>query len=102
MNETETRWQITSQAIFRKQYKNPDAQIKQRVDHAIEELKNSDNSIVLGRWKKHKRVFAYNVGKYRITYSIDWDWNVQGTEFGPNITGMITSMHMTPASICSE
>ena len=38
----------------------------------------------------------------------DRDWNVQGTEFGPNITGMITSMHMAPASIqatatlCSE
>ncbi len=38
----------------------------------------------------------------------DRDWNVPGTEFGPNITGMITSMHMAPASIqatatmCSE
>ncbi len=38
----------------------------------------------------------------------DRDWNVPETEFGPNITGMITSMHMAPASIqatatlCSE
>ncbi len=64
MSETEARRQITSQAVFRKQYKNLDVQIKQRVDHAIEELKNSDNPAVLGRWKKHKRVFAYNVGKY--------------------------------------
>ncbi len=30
---------------------------------------------MLGRWKKHKRVFAYNVGKYRITCSIDWGNN---------------------------
>ncbi len=38
----------------------------------------------------------------------DRSWNVPGTEFGPNITGMMTAIHVAPASIqatatlCSE
>ncbi len=66
-----TRWKTVLGKRFLKQYKSLDARIRQRADHAIEELKNSDSPAALGRWKQHKRVFTYNVGKYRIIYSID-------------------------------
>ncbi len=38
-----TRWKTVLGKRFPKQYKNPDVQIKQRADHAIEELKNPDS-----------------------------------------------------------
>ena len=40
-----------------------------------QELENSENPANLGVYKPDMRVFAYNVGKYRILYNIRYSEN---------------------------
>jgi|SaaInlStandDraft_3_1057020.scaffolds.fasta_scaffold375267_1 mRNA-degrading endonuclease RelE of RelBE toxin-antitoxin system len=69
------QWETKEETKFKKQYKRLDSQIKQRVSQAIQELVKSENPSDLGVYKPDMRVFAYNVGKYRILYNIRYSEN---------------------------
>ena len=63
-------WDFYRRAKFLRQFKGLDARTKTHVGKALEELANSDNPSDLGTYKPSMRVFAYNVGKYRIIFGI--------------------------------
>ncbi len=69
-------WHATRKTKFLKQYKNLDPEIQEKVNHSIQELRNSENLTRLGTYKQSKRVFAYDIGrKYRIIYNVNWNEN---------------------------
>ena len=70
------QWEIITETKFKKQYNHIDSQIKQRINQAIRELESSENPANVGIYKTDMRVFAYNVGKYRILYSIRYSENI--------------------------
>ena len=69
------QWETKSETKFKKQYKHLDSQIKQRINQAIQELDNSENPANLGVYKPDMQIVAYNVGKYRIIYNVDYEHN---------------------------
>ncbi len=48
------RWEIKTETKFKKQYKNLDTQTKQRINQAIQELRNSENPAGWGDTNKAK------------------------------------------------
>ena len=68
-------WNTQRKNIFKKQYKHLDSQIKERINQAIQELKNFENPSDLGVYKPDMQIFAYDVGKYRIIYNVDYEHN---------------------------
>ena len=54
------------------QFKSLDPQLKQRILKSLSELSISDNPADQGVYKIGMKVFAYNVGKYRIIYTVDY------------------------------
>jgi len=69
-------WDFYRKSQFLKQFKKLDSQTKKRVNSALEELANSENPTSLGIYKPDMRVFAYNVGKYRIIFSVRYSENI--------------------------
>lgn len=69
-------WTFYRSTIFLKQYKKLDSQTKNRINTALTELANSENPSDLGVYKPSMRVFGYNIGKYRIIFSILYNENV--------------------------
>ncbi len=69
-------WDFYRKSKFLKQFKKLDLQTKKRINVALEELVNSENPSDLGVYKPDMRVFAYNVGKYRILFSIRYSENI--------------------------
>ena len=69
-------WNFYRKAKFLKQFKRLDLQTKKRINKALEELANSKNPTDLGIYKSGMRVFAYNVGKYRIIFSVKYSENM--------------------------
>ncbi len=69
------QWETKEETRFKKQYKHLDLRIKQRINQAITELAKSENPSELGVYKPDMRVFAYNVGKYRILYNVKYSEN---------------------------
>ena len=65
-------WNLSYGQKFNKQFKNLDPQIKQRILKSLSELIGSDNPAELGTYKADMKVFACNVGKYRIIYAVDY------------------------------
>ncbi len=65
-------WHVSRRPRFNKQFKNLDSEIKQRIIQSVSELSISDNPAELGVYKADMKVFAYNVGKYRIIYVVDY------------------------------
>lgn len=70
-----TSWNTQRKNISKKQYKHLDSQIKQRINQAIQELENSENPANLGVYKPDMQILAYDVGKYRIIYNVDYEHN---------------------------
>ncbi len=70
------RWNYEAKTRFKKQYKNLDPQIQEKVNDIIQELRESQNPARLGKYKQDKRVFAYDIGrKYRVIYNVNWNNN---------------------------
>ena len=69
-------WDFYRRTKFLRQFKRLDKGTKTRVAKALEELANSENPSRLGTYKPSMGVFAYNVGKYRIIFSIRHSENV--------------------------
>ena len=69
-------WDFYRRSQFLKQFKRLDLQTRKRVNNALEELANSENPSDLGIYKPDMRIFAYNVGKYRILFSIRYSENI--------------------------
>ena len=69
-------WDFYRQAKFLRQFKRLDERTKRRVGKALEDLANSENPSDLGTYKPGMRVFAYNVGKYRIIFGIRYSENI--------------------------
>jgi|APSaa5957512535_1039671.scaffolds.fasta_scaffold89219_4 mRNA-degrading endonuclease RelE of RelBE toxin-antitoxin system len=69
-------WDFYRRTQFLKQFKNLDSETKKRVIRALTVLSYSENPSDFGVYKQNMRVFAYNVGKYRILYSIRYAENI--------------------------
>lgn len=71
------KWNFEAKTQFKKQYKNLDPQIRQKVNTTIQELKYSQNPARLGTYKQGMRIFAYDIcKKHRIIYNINWNDNI--------------------------
>ena len=69
-------WDFYRRPKFLKQFNRLDKRTKTRVSKALEELANSENPSDLGTYKPSMRVFAYNVGKYRIIFGMRYSENI--------------------------
>lgn len=69
-------WDFYRRTKFLRQFKGLDETTKSRVGKALEDLANSENPSDLGTYKPGMRVFAYNVGKYRIIFGIRYSENI--------------------------
>lgn len=62
---------------FKKQFKNLNPQLRTKVQDVIEMLCNSENPTMLGIYKKHIEVYAYEINSnYRIIYDVKFSENV--------------------------
>lgn len=67
-------WRIGVRPKFNTQYRHLDPQIKNRVDAALGELRNSTNPARIGVYKQNMNAFVYEVGRnYRVLYDVDSD-----------------------------
>jgi len=56
---------------FKKQYKNLNSDLKIKIQNTIKELCESNNPTKLGNYKKHMKVYSYEIGNnYRIIYDV--------------------------------
>ena len=69
-------WDFYRRTKFLRQFRILDKRTKARANKALEELANSKNPSDLGAYKPNMRVFAYDVGKYRIIFSIMYSENM--------------------------
>jgi len=69
-------WDFYRRPKFLRQFERLDDRTKTRVSTALEELANSENPRSLGTYKPSMRVFAYDVGKYRIIFGIRYSENL--------------------------
>ena len=62
---------------FKKQFKKLSPSLQSKTVKAISELCTSNNPAILGKYKKHMRIYAYDLDrKYRIIYDINYDEHV--------------------------
>jgi len=72
-------WEIKRTNQFKKQYKKLNPEIQTKVDEAIKDLVLSENPGSLGEYKKHMKVFAYELGKkLRVIYDLDFKSHTLG------------------------
>ena len=69
-------WDFARRPTFQKQFQNLDNHIQMRVNNALENLARSKNPTDLGTYKPNMQVFAYNIGKYRIIFSVRYSENL--------------------------
>ena len=68
-----TGWKIRMESAFKRQYRSIGRVRQSRVDRAITDLATSANPAKRGRYKRHVRVFAYELGKSdRLIYTLDY------------------------------
>ena len=63
-------WTFNRRPGFLRQFRRLDGAVQERINGALRELAGSENPTALGRYKPGMRVFAYNVGKYRIIFGV--------------------------------
>lgn len=67
------RWIPDRRPAFIKQFGRLDSTIRRKAENAILEILTSENPARLGRYKRGKRVFSYDLGrKCRIIYNVNW------------------------------
>lgn len=64
-------WTLESNKKFIKQYKSLSFDLQKKVDNALNELVNSEDPTMLGTYKQHLQVYAYNLDKSnRLVYVV--------------------------------
>jgi len=59
---------------FKKQFKKLTPDLQTKTKDAISELCDSEDPAKLGEYKKHMKVYAYEIGSnYRIIYDVDYE-----------------------------
>ena len=67
------RWKVRRGSAFKRQYKNIGYVRQSKVDKVIVSLATSTNPASIGRYKKHAKVFTYNIDKGdRLIYTLDY------------------------------
>lgn len=76
LQELNAQWHGTCyKSKFLKRFKGLDLQTKKCANTALNALANSENPSDLGIYKSDMRVFAYDIGKYRMLFSIRYSEN---------------------------
>ena len=58
---------------FKKQFKNLNPQLQTKIQDAVTTLCGSEDPTLLGVYKKHMKVYAYEIGSnYRIIYDVNF------------------------------
>lgn len=64
-------WILAPNEKFIKQYKSLSSVLQKKVDVVLNELANSEDPTMLGRYKQHLQVYAYNLDKSnRLVYVV--------------------------------